>query len=92
MTRAPEDLGREPRSIASPGRTANGPDNAAQTQARVASGAGGTPTHEPPPGMDLVIVARPHPEWEPGRYRSAIEDSARALAAQLPPADHGTGS
>jgi len=39
-----------------------------------------------PTGLDLVVVARPHSEWDAARYRTALEDAARTLHAQLPPA------
>ena len=41
--------------------------------------------HALPSGLDLVVVARRHPEWEGERYRSALEQSARTLHALLPP-------
>jgi ribonuclease P protein component len=45
-----------------------------------------------PAGMDLVVVARPHEEWEGARYRAALLQAARELAAPRPPTGHGTGS
>lgn len=45
-----------------------------------------------PAGLDLVLVARPHREWELPRYRAAIAESARQLASELAPPAHGTGS
>jgi hypothetical protein len=40
-----------------------------------------------------VVVARPHDEWEPQRYRTTLEEAARTLDGSLPPpAAHGTGS
>jgi ribonuclease P protein component len=44
--------------------------------------------HELPTGLDLVVVARRHSEWDAERYRAALEQSARALHALI----HGTGS
>ena len=35
---------------------------------------------ELPTGLDLVVVVRPHAEWEPERYRRGLVDAARALA------------
>lgn len=34
---------------------------------------------ELPTGLDLVVVVRPHAEWEPERYRRGLVDAARAL-------------
>ena len=48
--------------------------------------------HDLPAGLDLVVVARPHREWEPERYRAAIAESAAQLAKAIAGADHGTGS
>ncbi len=45
-----------------------------------------------PAGLDLVIVARPHREWEPERYRAAIAESAAHLAKVADGKPHGTGS
>ena len=47
---------------------------------------------ELPTGLDLVVVARPHEEWEGARYRAALLQAARELAAPRPPTGHGTGS
>jgi ribonuclease P protein component len=44
-----------------------------------------------PAGLDLVVVARPHPEWPGERYRAALAESAAELDRALP-RDHGTGS
>lgn len=44
--------------------------------------------HELPTGLDLVVVARRHTEWDAERYRTALHQSARALHALI----HGTGS
>ncbi|MSR04786.1 MAG: ribonuclease P protein component [Phycisphaerales bacterium] len=44
--------------------------------------------HALPPGLDLVVVARKHGEWDAERYRAALEQSARALHGLI----HGTGS
>ena len=46
---------------------------------------------EVPAGLDLVVVARPHPEWPAERYRAALLESAAELERSLP-RDHGTGS
>ena len=35
--------------------------------------------HALPTGLDLVVVARRHSEWDAERYRAALEQSARAL-------------
>lgn len=48
--------------------------------------------HELPQGFDLVVVARPHREWEPARYRAAIAESAAHLARPAGGTPHGTGS
>jgi glycerol-3-phosphate cytidylyltransferase-like family protein len=45
-----------------------------------------------PAGLDLVVVARPHREWEPERYRAAIAESAAHLAKAITGTGHGTGS
>ena len=44
--------------------------------------------HALPTGLDLVVVARKHGEWDAERYRTALHQSARALHALI----HGTGS
>jgi ribonuclease P protein component len=33
-----------------------------------------------PPGLDLVVVARPHQEWDLSRYAEALATAARAHA------------
>jgi ribonuclease P protein component len=33
-----------------------------------------------PPGLDLVVVARPHQEWDLSRYAEALATTARAHA------------
>jgi ribonuclease P protein component len=48
--------------------------------------------HDLPAGLDLVVVARPHREWEPERYRAAIAESAAHLAKAITGTGHGTGS
>lgn len=45
-----------------------------------------------PKGLDLVIVARPHEEWDGARYRTALAQAARELATAIAPGAHGTGS
>lgn len=47
--------------------------------------------HGMPQGLDLVVVARPHREWDLGRYRTALAEAAARLGSELPPG-HGTGS
>jgi len=47
---------------------------------------------ELPAGIDLVVVARPHEEWDGMRYRTALLQAARELAASMPAGGHGTGS
>ena len=39
---------------------------------------------EVPAGLDLVVVARPHPEWPAERYRAALLESAAELERSLP--------
>lgn len=39
---------------------------------------------ELPTGLDIVVVVRPHAEWEPERYRKGLVEAARALAARAP--------
>jgi hypothetical protein len=47
---------------------------------------------ELPTGLDLVVVARPHQEWEGARYRSAIAQAASELAKAIAAGGQGTGS
>lgn len=50
---------------------------------------------ELPCGLDLVVVARPHEEWDGARYRTALAQAARELATAIGPGGpggHGTGS
>jgi len=47
---------------------------------------------ELPRGLDLVVVARPHEEWDGARYRAGLVQAARDLAPAPPDGGHGTGS
>ncbi|MFM8640179.1 MAG: ribonuclease P protein component [Planctomycetota bacterium] len=47
---------------------------------------------ELPRGLDLVVVARPHEEWDGARYRAGLVQAARELAPVPPDGAHGTGS
>lgn len=47
---------------------------------------------ELPKGLDLVVVARHHEEWDGARYRAALVQASRELAAAVAPGVHGTGS
>jgi ribonuclease P protein component len=48
--------------------------------------------HDLPRGMDLVVVARPHQEWDGARYRAGLVQAARELAPAPQDGAQGTGS
>ena len=45
-----------------------------------------------PRGLDLVVVARRHDEWDGARYREGLAQAARELAPAAQDGAHGTGS